>query len=372
MTGHKAQIYISRSILLTMKYWLSASCLGMALLLILPFNASADGYSDLNIGWVNDDVYMDNDFTMDIQIGGESISSGYVTSVSSNYSFCYYYWESDSFGFTDSSDIGDYELSETWDDGAKINEYGISEDFYTFAIARNYTYDTYHFSANDTPNSGSRITRVAVVAKFYIGSDNVPEGWLSVQYSEGAVIPDLIPWGMNVREYDAKYHTLDSYGWYNSSLIPNIESVAFFRYEDIVYLWEVTDFYDWTYDMLISDDVFVMWTGKQNCSDVTKLSFLGLYWEYNMTYEPIGNDEVNPFVVEPEEMPEIDFETNMMGMIWLIVLFIPPIAMGVFVPKLGYIAGMSLMLVILSITQDGFFVVTALGTASLGALVYRG
>lgn len=346
-------------------------CLPIAIvcaLLSLPFNASAD-YADMNYGWVNEDVYMNNDFRMDIPTSGEVIDYGYTASVSSNYSFCYYYWESDSFGFTDSEHIGDYEISETSDDGAKLNEYNVQANFYTFAIARNYTYITTPHSVNN----GSEITRVAVVAKFYIGSDNIPEGWLSIQYHEDTDIPSIIPWALDTpRYYDAKYHTLDSYGWYNSTLIPNLESIAFFRYEDVVYLWDVTDFYDWNYSMLSSDDLYVMWTGKQNCSDVAEISFLGVYFEYNMTYEPIGGDEDNPFVIPTEPMPDVDTETNIMNIIWLIVLFVPPIAMGIFVPKLGFMAGMAMMLIVLSVTQDGFFVVAIMGFAALGAIIYRG
>ena len=359
-----------------MKYWPVIVALSMAILFITPFNSSADGYSDVNIGWVNEDVYMDNDFTMDIRVGTEVLASGYVVGVSSNFSYCYYFWDEDmvgySNGFTDSDDLGDYELSETWDDGPKINEFDVQANLYTFGIARNYTYTTYNLAVNTTPNVGSVITRVAVVAKFYLGSDAIPEGWLSVQYHEDTNIPSLIPWASNVREYDAKHHSLDSYGWYNSSLIPYLDDIAFFRYQDVVYLWEVTDFYAWNYTMLTSDDVYVMWTGKQNCSDTTKLSFLGLYWEYNMTYEPVGADDDNPFIVTPEEMPEVDEETNIMGIIWLVVLFTPAIAMGYFVPKLGFVAGMALMLIVLSATQTGFFVVMVIGMAALGATVYKG
>ncbi|OGN87472.1 MAG: hypothetical protein A2Z74_04700 [Chloroflexi bacterium RBG_13_46_9] len=337
-------------------------------LLSMPFNASAD-YTDVNTGWVNEDVFMANDFTMAMPTAGEVMDYGYTAAVSSNYSFCYYFWESISSGFTDSEYIGDYEVSETSDDGAKLNQFDVDADFYTFAIARNYTFITTPHSVD----SGSEITRVAVVAKFYIGSDNIPEGWLSIQYHEDTNIPALIPWALDVpRYYDAKYHTLDSYGWYNSTLIPNLESIAFFRWEDVVYLWDVTDFYDWNYSMLSGSDTYVMWTGKQNCSDVAEIAFLGLYFEYNMTYEPVGGDEDNPFIVPSEPMPDVDTETNIMNIIWLTVLFVPPIAMGIFVPKLGFMAGMSLMLIILSVTQEGFFVVAIIGFAALGAMIYRG
>ena len=355
-----------------MKYWPVVVALSMAVLFITPFNASAEDtlYDDLNYGWVNEDVLMNNydPYTLAPHPDDPEFSLGRTNSSDS---YCYYYWDSAMVGYSNgfpiANETGIYESSELYDDGAKLNPYDVQGDYYVFAILRNFTSSYYP----EMPPIDAQLSKVIVTVKFLLRSDIIPEGWLSIQYHENTTIPALIPWTSNIREYDAKHHTLDSYGWYNSTLIPYLDDVAFLRWDDVVYLWDVTDFYAWNYTMITSDDLYVMWTGKQNCSDTAKICYLGVYWEWNLPYNPMS-DEDNPFVVEPEEMPEVDEETNIMGIIWLVVLFIPAIAMGYFVPKLGFVAGMALMMIVLSATQTGFFVVMVIGMAALGATIYKG
>jgi len=351
-------------------------CLVMFVMLTTPVKSDVwtnyDDYDEINFKWVNEEIFMWNSWEPSKMVSGTGPSDvynfGYTTMINSNYSFCYYYWEDYSLGFTDSEDIGDYELSTSYDSGASLNEFDVQEDFYVFGIARNYTYTMYG-SGNyslDTPCS-----KVIMVAKFDVDSNFIPEGWMSFQYYEDTTIDQLIPWRLQYPDdYDAKYHTLDSYGWYNSSLIPYMPSLAWVRQESIIYLWDVTEFYNWNVSMMLSSDLYAMWTGKQNCSENPELTFLGFYWEYNITYTPMGYGETNPFLVEDTYIPDADWEDNFSVMLWFSLFYIPVIALTQYIPRIGFVVGVTIMTLIFTTMYLSYLPYTLLTFTMLGLIMY--
>ena len=66
-----------------------------------------------------------------------------------------------------------------------------------------------------------------------------------------------------------------------------------------------------------------------------------------------------------------EFEKTFYGLIWLIIVFLPAIAIGKFVP-LGFHAGLLLMLAVLSISQPGFMSVLVIGYLAIGINIYKG
>jgi hypothetical protein len=77
-----------------------------------------------------------------------------------------------------------------------------------------------------------------------------------------------------------------------------------------------------------------------------------------------------PYYYDADE--DIIFAENTNAIIWLIVIFTPAIAFGIFVPKLGFMAGMALMLGVFGVTQTGFFPIALMGFVALGVAIYKG
>jgi len=63
-----------------------------------------------------------------------------------------------------------------------------------------------------------------------------------------------------------------------------------------------------------------------------------------------------------------------MSVIYLLILFAPAIVAGEYVPKIGFIFGMSMMLFILAITSSslGFFPFAIIGFLNIGVMIYKG
>lgn len=79
-----------------------------------------------------------------------------------------------------------------------------------------------------------------------------------------------------------------------------------------------------------------------------------------------------PYYYEGYADEDIIFTENTNAIIWLIVIFTPAIAFGIFVPKLGFMAGMALMLGVFGATQAGFFPIALMGFVALGVAIYKG
>ena len=66
-----------------------------------------------------------------------------------------------------------------------------------------------------------------------------------------------------------------------------------------------------------------------------------------------------------------DFEGNVYGLLWLILIFIPGIIVGSFTP-IGFIVGTLLMLIVLSLYLPGFVPVLLIGLLGYGIVLFKG
>ena len=64
-------------------------------------------------------------------------------------------------------------------------------------------------------------------------------------------------------------------------------------------------------------------------------------------------------------------ENTMNDLIWLLIIFIVPIAMVQFLPKIGFIGGMSLSLLVFGFADTTFLPYVAIGFLSIVAYVYK-
>jgi hypothetical protein len=64
-------------------------------------------------------------------------------------------------------------------------------------------------------------------------------------------------------------------------------------------------------------------------------------------------------------------EATMNAIIWLVIIYLPALAIAQFVPKLGFVAGMSLMLGVFGLAQPGFFQVSIMGFMAMMIGLYK-
>lgn len=63
---------------------------------------------------------------------------------------------------------------------------------------------------------------------------------------------------------------------------------------------------------------------------------------------------------------------NVLSLIWMIIIFVPPMAIAQVIPKLGYGFGMGLMLIIVGASQPNFFPEMMIGLVAVSIYVYKG
>ena len=78
----------------------------------------------------------------------------------------------------------------------------------------------------------------------------------------------------------------------------------------------------------------------------------------------------------PYSQDDADFvnpatEDTMNAIIWLVIIYLPALAISNFVPKLGFVAGMSLMLGIFGLAMAGFFQVSIMGFIAMIISLYK-
>ena len=236
---------------------------------------------------------------------------------------------------------------------------------------------------NITNYTDAEITITSVYATVIQPDPWMINGWLSVGWYTGSGNPvadtpwltgvDDIAW-MPVKkpsdneEWSYMDSTHPEYGkWYNSTLwnsaLHSDDMVTTFwgwgHASPFTYrLWDITSLFEWNISLITSPNLYVMYTFP-GMDDGYLFDYVGLiYLTVNETFIPdtmlTGTDRV------------------MFGFIWLIILFFPAIAMSTVIPRLGFVAGMALMLIILGLSQYGFYPVTVLGLITLGILVYKG
>lgn len=69
--------------------------------------------------------------------------------------------------------------------------------------------------------------------------------------------------------------------------------------------------------------------------------------------------------------PYLDLEEMITALMYLIIIFVPAIALNYFVPKIGFAVGMSIMLVVFMLLYTSFLYVSLIGLISVALLFYK-
>lgn len=128
--------------------------------------------------------------------------------------------------------------------------------------------------------------------------------------------------------------------------------------------FNITSSYTWTAQMLKSPLLTVMWAMSPHPDHWLQVNYVGLFYTWTGYYT------VPPF--------SGDVGTQTQGLIWLLIFFAPAIAMNQFIPKLGFVAGIGLMLLIIPFVSThgtsytNFLPFTILGFSAIGVMLYKG
>ena len=95
---------------------------------------------------------------------------------------------------------------------------------------------------------------------------------------------------------------------------------------------------------------------------------------YNEWMGPLNVTQIGVICIPytADEIRQIVSEETTYGILWLIILYLPAIAIGQVVPKYGFAAGMMLMLWLFGATESGFFPITLMGTVAIAVALYKG
>lgn len=66
------------------------------------------------------------------------------------------------------------------------------------------------------------------------------------------------------------------------------------------------------------------------------------------------------------------YSISFLGLIWLLVTFLPAIIINQFVPRIGFVAGLLIMTVVLGLTMENYFFITIIALIGCAFLVLRG
>lgn len=223
-------------------------------------------------------------------------------------------------------------------------------------------YDT--FGHNATIPSDATVTAAMVYADGKtsegVGMWPLNEGWFSIFYAPDHFYDatswwDTIP--SNTYYTNIKYTFNQSYEhWTNSSaIIPyGFENVGGVN---AVHAWNITGLFN--ISQLTSTKFAICWNQPKNLT--------GQYFDYlGMSYTFTWG------IYIPGTEVDEDFQTNFDSIMWLLVIYLPVIAMTFAIPKLGYLAGMGIMMLVCGYAFAGFYPVMLVGLLNIGIVAYKG
>ena len=119
--------------------------------------------------------------------------------------------------------------------------------------------------------------------------------------------------------------------------------------------WSISDFYDNLYNFR----VLLLFNFDGGLHPNIYIDYIGFSFDYvDRAYHPFADIDSG------------EFQSNFMGLIWL--LFLPGIAINQAVPKIGLPMGLAIMLLIFGMTQPGFMATSVIGLVGVGVLYYKG
>lgn len=247
-----------------------------------------------------------------------------------------------------------------------INPGDFNDNKLVFAVTNDFTAS---YMEAEPPTETVVISFVIVI--LHIRSlDFIDDFFLSIRYNETNDLVDgefqnSTPFLVSPQLYP--YSVSPSYasnGWYSSSLVSPFEAY-YYDDADWTYVWNVTGLYDWNVSMLISDDFFILFSGLQRYHyNTIYIDYLGIGWGYGSELMPTGLGD--------QEIPSVDFEKNVNTLVWMMIIFTPAIAIAQVIPKLGFIIGISISVLIFGFTVDGFFPVTIITLLGVSIVLYKG
>jgi hypothetical protein len=141
--------------------------------------------------------------------------------------------------------------------------------------------------------------------------------------------------------------------WHNSTVFPYQNNYPY----NVGVDWDITSLFAWNTTLLTSPQLYLMFIEGQNHTGY--IDYLGLWVEYDWA----GNGNV---------LPTQNVQSNFSGLIWLLIIFFPAIAMAEVVPKFGFSAGIIMMLIIIGIGYTSFLPFTFLGLMAVAVSFYKG
>lgn len=217
-----------------------------------------------------------------------------------------------------------------------------------------YTYEFHDYSdffnMNYTPTVNAEVTKVSALV---IGDALLTQGWFSIGFTSNFAAS--APWlSGNSQDFTTTGANEAIKGiWRNSTLFPHIDWGTGNMVRNI---WDITDLYDWNLSLVESPDLRIMWTTCRNRT--LFIDYLGIQFEY---YD----------VARDSDLPIVTEEIQMKSLIWLLVVFAPAIIMQPVAPKIGFIAGMALMLGVLGLSNPDFFPMSLIGFVGVAVLAYK-
>jgi len=125
--------------------------------------------------------------------------------------------------------------------------------------------------------------------------------------------------------------------------------------------WNITGLRAWTITDLVSEYSFRVSYRFTTNFTVQNIDYVGIRYWY--TFDNLTGTFGYPTVTTGY---------NINGLLWLFIMFTPTIAISQYVPKIGFVAGITIMLIILGATQSGFLPTMIIGIVGVAVLMYKG
>ena len=251
-----------------------------------------------------------------------------------------------------------------------LEPYYITEDFigqygYQYIATRGFSNPSYPggwTGPYSLPRTNDTITDVKIIMTAH--SQFISPGWLSFSLVNTSKWNKGQPW-LSDNQSGASWFNSSTYDLTvsNATGDPNLLE----GYLPMQYTWDVFNLTNWTpailkyYSPTNQSPLTIMWTMFLDGTPV-KIDYLGLYYTFNYTGSAGGGGS----------LPTVEMAKNTFGFIWLLIVFLPSIVMTNAIPKVGFVAGMTLMLIIVSLVHNNFIPFMLIGLIGMVILVYKG
>ena len=173
---------------------------------------------------------------------------------------------------------------------------------------------------------------------------------------------------INYTEDDGDFDQADprqGYNWnYSGNFSYRETPIDEYMTDDYVYAYsyDITDLENWNISMIHSTEFAVMFEFS-NDGHHFWFDYIGIEW--SVIYTGDNLELQYPW-------PELSDRLIIDSVLWMTFIMGVPVLLNSLIPTNGYIAGMSITLLITVVIEPSFFVVAVFGFASIGILMYKG